>query len=271
MGLFDKLFGPNIEEMKEKKDVRGLMAEMKNDNPQICVKAMEALMDLDDPETLELLLENFSKRFKFGDEMDKIEAITIMQGRVSRTSLIPVLSRSELPSDDRWKRMWKFEKVKFQRKLDLDLARPVLSKVVADSAETPVIRWYALIALAELGDRSNEVPQLLINVLSTLPEMNIYTIEESLRALSYFSINPDIISMLIKIQKGQLFKAAIDTAPRSAAIYALGASSDPSAREYLEGLATHGPHFYSERARVALKLFGKSYDEIKAKAEKEIT
>lgn len=252
---------------KEKGEIGGLVSALKADNFQTRVEAIEALMDLGERRAIELVIKEFTNVLRFGDEADKIEGITIIQGRACRTSLIAVVYSLELPSD-RWEKVWKLEKVRFRRKLGLHLARPILFETAENSDENPVIRWYALIALVELGDRSNEVMQLLINVLDTMPKMNVDTIEESLRALSCCSINPDIIAMLIETAKGQRFKAVLDIVPRSAAIYALGATGDPLAREYLEYLATHGDKFYRERARVALKLFGKaSYDEINAKAE----
>jgi HEAT repeat protein len=263
-------FGPNIKKMKEKGDIDGLAALLKADDPRMRVEATEALVEIKDHRAIELLVKEFTDIFKLGDEADKVEAITIMQGRAD-DSLIGVRLLLDLPWD-REAKIIKFHHVKFTKKFELALARPILFSLATNPRETPAIRWYSAVALVELGDRSNEVMQLVIDTLNTMSKMNIDIIEESLRALSYFGSNSALVGMFIEIQKGRLFKAVLDVGPRSAAIYALGATGEPSAREYLEYLAGHGDQFYRTRAQVALKLFGKAtYDEIKAAAESKKT
>lgn len=260
------LFVPNIKKMKEKGDTEGLIRELKNKDYKVRIDVVKALLDLNDNKAIEALVKEFTDIFKFGDEADKVEAITIMQGRASE-GLTGVRFSLYLPID-RDGKIVKLYKVKFARKFDLDLARPLLLTLASNTAENPVIRWYALVALVELGDRSNEVMQLLTDILNAMPKMNLLMIEESVRALSYFPSNPDTIARFIQIQKGHFFGWKADVVGQSAGIYALAASGDPSAREYLEYLTTHGDEFYRQRAQVALKIFGKAtYDEIKAKAE----
>jgi len=264
------LFGPNIKKMKERRDIDGLITALRNDNPQTRVEATEALTDLDEPKALELMVKEFSNPFRFGDKADKIEAITIIRGCPTPESLMAVTLSLDF-TGDKLTRICKFQKVKFRKRFNLDLVRPILVDVAQDLDENPVIRWYAVTALAELGDRSDEVVHRLFSILGAMPKLNLDIVEENVRILSYFPNNPDVIATLMKIQKGELFKAVLEVGPRSAAIYALAATGNSSAREHLEYLATHGDKFYRKRAQLALKLFGKAnYDEIKANAEKEI-
>ncbi len=73
------LFGPNINKMKEKGDIGGLLALLKADNLQTRVEAIEALKDIGE-RGVELLIKEFADIFRFGNEADRVQAITIMQG-----------------------------------------------------------------------------------------------------------------------------------------------------------------------------------------------
>ena len=266
------LFGPNVKKMKEGSDIDGLAALLKADNLQTRVEAIEALLELGDPKGLQLLTKRYSDIFKFGDEADKVELIIMMQGRLSRDTEVDILLAWITPlnlQQNRAVSILNWEDVKFRRKHNLDLARPILFEAATNSAENPLIRLFALVTLAELGDKSNEVMQLLVYFL--IQGQNAWTIKETLRALSYFSTKPEVTDLLIKIQKGEGFvfrdKFELSKVVREAAIYALGATTVPSAREYLEYLVTGGDEFYRRRAQIALKLFGKAtYDEIKRMA-----
>jgi HEAT repeat protein len=264
------LFGSNIRKMREKGDIEGLANALKDDNPGTRVEASEALMDCTDPKAMEVLLKEFRDTFKFGDEADKAETITIMRAHPTRESLGAV-GHSLDWSEDRFRRMWKYEKTKFSKKLNLDIARPILMDAFTNVKENPFIRWYAVTSLVELGDRSEEVLEALPDTLRAMSAINVWIIEESVRALSYFAGNPSVIDWLVKIQKGEVFETELDAIPKVTAIYALGAIGGSQSGEYLEYLASHGDKFYQNRAKLALRLLGKAnYDEIKAAAEKEI-
>jgi len=261
------LFSPNIKKMKEKGDIEGLASALRSDNPEIRVEASEALIDSNDPKALEVLLKELRDVFRFGNEADKAEAITIMRACPSRESLGAITHSLHL-ADDRFKKMWKYEKTRFSKKLKLDIARPILMDVSVNPSENPLIRWYSVTALSELGDTSEEALRLLLDTLHAMPKINLWIIEESVRVLSRFAGNPSVIDLLIRIQKGEAKKAVVDVGPKSAAIYALAATGVASAREYLEYLAAHADEFYRSRVQMALKLFGKAtFDEIKTKAE----
>jgi len=263
------LFGPNVRKMKEKEDIEGLANAVRNNNPATRVEAFEALIGCTDPRALEVVLKELHDTFRSGDEAAKAEAITIMRACPTRASLAAMTHSLDL-ADDRFKRMWKYEKVKCSKKLKLDLARPVLMDASMNPKENPFIRWYGVTALAELGDRREEIIQLLLDTLNAMPKVNLWIIEESVRVLSCFRGKSGVIDLLIKIQKGEALKAVLEVGPRSAAIYALASTGEASAREYLEYLATHGDDFYKRRARMALRLFGEvTFDEMKARAEKE--
>jgi HEAT repeat protein len=254
--------------MKAKGDVDGLVRLMKGDNPQTRVEATEALAELGHQRATGLLIKELTDILRFGDDADKVEAIILMKGS---TSARPAVSMSlDLPFD-RLQRLAKYEKTKFRRGMDLHLVRPILYGLATNSVESPAIRWYSVVALAELGDKSDDLMQLLMDTFNSISNMNIYVIEETVRALSFLTGNPHCVPLLIRIQKGELFRGGLDVGWRSAAIYALGASGNASAREYLEYLASHGDDFYRKRARIALELFGKAtYDEIEAKVKSKL-
>lgn len=260
------LFGPNIRKMKESKDIAGLAALMKADNLQTRVEASEALLELGDTKALELITQRYSEVFKFGDRADKVELMIMMQGRCSEfDTMIGWVMPLKLP-EDRALRIMKLEKITFRRKTNLNLARSILFETAANTAENPFVRLFALTTLVELGDRDNNILGLMIALLFIDMEgVNTRTVCETLRAFSKFSNEKDIADMLINVQKGEAWSSENAAPVREAAIYALGAMTTPSAREYLEYLATGGNEFYRKKAQVALRLFGKAdYDNIKA-------
>ena len=255
------LFGPNIRKMKEKGDIDALAALLKADNLQIRVRAIEALTEIGDRRANEVLIKEFTDIFRFGEAKDKVRANTIMRGDTGETysGVHGVL--------DLWG-VGDFSKVKLARKLSLDLVGPILLSLATSQGEIPAIRWYAVVALLELGDRSNQVMQLLTDTFNEMPKKDISILEAQVRALSYVEGSSTLVDWFIQIQKGEVWKGGLDVRWRSAAIYALAATGEPSAREYLEYLATHGDEFYRKRAKVALELFGKAaYDEIKDRAK----
>ena len=261
------LFGPNIKKMKEGGDVEGLSALLKADNLQTQVEATEALLELGDTKGLQLINQRYSDVFKFGDKADKVELMIMMQGRYSEFDtnigwLIPL----ELP-EARILRIMKFEKVTFRTKPKLEVSRSILFEAATNSNENPLIRLLAVLTLTELGDRSDEVIQLIFSLLDELEDPNLWNVRETLRAISNFSHNREATDFLIRVQRGELFKGKAAEEVRQAAIYALGAIATSSAREYLEYLTGSGDKLYRQRAKIALGLFGKAnYDEIKAKA-----
>jgi HEAT repeat protein len=49
MGIFDKLFKPNVEKLKAKGDVEGLIKVLKHKNPEVRSEAEEALGEIGKP------------------------------------------------------------------------------------------------------------------------------------------------------------------------------------------------------------------------------
>ena len=125
---------------------------------------------------------------------DKIEAIALACGRADGTFLAFIL--------DDLKR--KDELIKIHEKLPLELIRSALF-LELEKHQSRGVRWYTLIALSELGERSNEVLHNLIEsseeFLFTLDShkddpgtklsfwLAIAVRNESLRAISYFKDN----------------------------------------------------------------------------------
>jgi len=116
------LFGPNIEKMKEKGDIdglvralsdtkvrseaikalvelkskEGLIKALKSDNAEVCIEVTETLKDIGDPYALEILNKHLINTLKFyGSKHDLsfneikqlIEVITIIQGRAPENLL----------------------------------------------------------------------------------------------------------------------------------------------------------------------------------------
>lgn len=253
------LSGPNIKKLKESGDIDALIPLLKSDNLQRRVEAFDALAEMGDQRANEVLVKEFTDIFRFGEAKDKVLAITIMRGDTGPTySGVHVWGVGD------------FSKVKLTRKLPLNLVGPILLSLATSQGETPAMRWYAVVALLELGDRSNEVMQLLTDTFNEMPKKNIDVLEAQVRALSYIEGSSTLVDWFIQVQKGEVWRGGLDVGWRSAAIYALAATGDPLAREHLEYLASHGDQFFRTRAQAALKLFGKAtYDEIEAAVEAE--
>src|SRR3972149_3960885 len=97
------LFGPNVKKMQEKGDLDGLVSVLRNGDAQVRVEAAESLMEIGTPEALELLVKDFSSILRLGKEADKVEAILIMRGSPTRSSLAAVTHSSYLDlADDRF-------------------------------------------------------------------------------------------------------------------------------------------------------------------------
>ncbi len=238
------LFGPNIKKMKENRDIDGLWSAVKGDNLQTRVEATEALLELGDTKGLQLINQRYSDVFKFGDEADKVELMIMMQGRYSKIDTLLAWVMPLSLTQDKALRIMKLEKVTFRTKPILELARPILFEAAANSSENNLIRLLALVTLTELGDRSDEVIQLLFSLWDKMEEPNLWNVREILRALSTFSNNRGATDLLIKVQRGELFKGKASEEIRQAAIYALGAITSASAREYLEYLTTSNDKIY---------------------------
>ncbi len=302
------LFGPNVKKMKEDRDSEGLIKVLKSSNARVRIEATKALSELNDVEGLAAALQNndikvrieatqalkniqdnegverliriLTAPLRFGNDEDRIEAITLIQGRVSSMFLLATLGlRAEALEKA-------LDQEKLQKKLDVKLVRPALSGTAKDRKGNSVVRWYALTALAELGDRSDEVAQLLIEtaeILLTLckrqdigSQIAGFALEdgiqkETLRALSYFAGSGKVRDALIDALQGHRFVGYQHiSSPWSYAVYALSAFGDPSAREHLEYWAMHGDEMARRRAQVALELFGKTtFDEVQAKVKAE--
>lgn len=291
------LFGPNIKKMKEKGDIDGLVKALYNPkNRGDAIKALvelksfeglikalnsrnsgvrigiaEALKDINEPEAINALNKTLINALKFGEMEEQVEAITLIQGREPYLFLSIMLA-----GDD--ERLQLLENVR--KKLSLETFRDALLETVKQR-KSAISLWYALVALVELGDRSNEVLQELIEfsdawlkTLATEPSLfaSIITMsvrEETLRALSCFRGNSAITDLVVKAYEGMFLSGSeISEGLKIKAIYALGALGDPSARERLEYLASHSGGSIQKTSKISLELYGKAtFDEIKAKAE----
>lgn len=185
---------------------RDSAAAIQNDDIEVRIDAMEALKNISDTGAIEHLVKTLTAPLQFGNDKDRIEAITLIQGRAPSSFLETTLGQRE----EVLKKA--LRKAKPQKKLDLDLLHPALLGTAKDPKATLAVRWYALTALAELGDRSDEVADLLIKRAEALvtyceqryTESPLTAIilensvrEETLRALSYFAGNIEVRDALI--------------------------------------------------------------------------
>jgi regulator of replication initiation timing len=156
-------------------------------------------------------------------------------------------------------------------------------QVATDPKSKVLISWYILIALVELGDRSDIVAQLLIEtaegIMTWCKEsdmdssltgafLEIAVSEETVRALSHFTGNSKAKQALIDALHARIFVGRQEVgSPYKYAMYALSALGDPSTREHLEYWTTYGDVDIRRAARLALELFGKAtFDEVVAEA-----
>jgi hypothetical protein len=303
------LFGPNIKKMKEQRDLQGLLRELqnkkcevrfevvdalkelkekngliealKNDILGVRIKAAEALIEIGNSEGMNYATDFFVKMLKYGRFEEKIEAIARICGHGNPLFLALTISNEWLAKS--------LEKRK--EKIPLEMVRAQLLSETSKEGTNPLVRWYALIALVELGDRSEEVIDELIEfsdkfvtfcereaseygfsplTIAFLPES---IKEETLRALSYFKGNSKAIKAVVSASEGSFLAGSSKGEPSiddKRIIYTMGALGDISLRERLEYVATYGKGDAQNAAKIALELFGKAtYDEIKARAEQK--
>ncbi len=283
---------PNIRKMKEKEDIEGLIKEIRNKKPRVRIEAVKALgelkniegliealytgtkdvtitsaellKDINDPKAIDNLNKKLISFLKYGDLEEQIEAISLIQGRYPVWFMISCL--------ENWGEIEEvFKKVK--KKMNLEPFREPLIGVVKQERYYPCM-WYSLIGLIELGDRSNRVLNLLIDISQKWfqklqDQRSLITFgastslpEETLRALSYFRNNKSVTELTINALNDKFLGAS-----KINAIYALGALGDPSEMERLEYIAKYDTESNKKAARIALDLYGKAtYDEIKLKA-----
>jgi hypothetical protein len=290
------LFGPNIQKMKDKADIEGLSKllydskrsheavtalvelgyierltkELNSNNPVVRVWIAKAIKEVNDPDATNALCNTLINELEFGEIEEQIVSITLIQGRAPEHFLSFALS-----NDDKLEHALKEP----GKRLNLDTFRDALLGVVQPHRSGAII-WYALIALAELGDRSQEVLSGLIEYSHAYINMLEIEIdgpgvsalimwilgeevhEETLRALSCFRGNNKALDAIIKAYEGDFLSSPRISGRQDYAIYALTALGDPSSKERLEYLISHG-----KAPNEAIELFGKAtYDEIKTRA-----
>jgi hypothetical protein len=257
------LFGPNIDKMRKRGDTNGLTEALKSADAEVRVAAAEALKDIGG-KALESLCSILVSTLKFGDSGDKIEATAIMQG-YGRMNLW--IERSV--------------RAKIQKRVPLDLVRPALLET-AEEDQNLLVRWHALLALAELGEHDGQV---LVELVATAEKLMAAYYDDdpvvadimrmkTLRALSFAKNNAAAAHAIINASKGSVLVPKYANPPFSADFYALGALGDPSTREFLEFWANRGRRPGEEgiqkTAQIALELFGTAtYDEIEKRVEAE--
>jgi len=303
------LFGPDIKKMKEHGDIQGLIKELQNkkyevridvvkalselkcieglvkalenDMPGVRLAAVEALKETGDYEGMTYASDILIQMLKYGTDEDKIEALTRICGRSNSLFLTCWLGPTIA---DVLKNVVK-------SKLPLELVREALLVETAGEKVHPVVRWYALIALVELGERSQGVLDELIKISDELvtfydrkpdPDEDSFAIagrtflaysikDETLRAISCFKGNPTATYAIIEALEGNFLAGRSKGEPSfddKRILSALGALGDPATRERLGYLASYGDVEAKRLAKVALEYFGRAtYDEIKAKAE----
>lgn len=255
------LFGPNIQRMKEQKDTEGLLRELDNSDHKIRIDAIEALKEIGDPRSIDRITKKLINILEFGEPEDQAEAITIIQGRAPDSISFFISGEP--------KRIDALTKV--HGKLSLEPFRNALLELVQKCKSGGTV-WYALVALAELGDRSDEVLLMLIEFsdewIKTLDKQIDATggagpiiawslgksaNKETLRALSYYKGTGEATEAIIKAYEGDLLSSPRISGDKKNAVYALAALGDPSTLERLEYLVSQG-----SAPNIILDFFGKA-------------
>jgi len=314
------LFGPNIKKMEEKGDIQGLLETTKNDSRDVRIKATEALGKLqnidaltqallksDKPEVrvtaaqalkgigskdaMEALTKTLSTSMRLTEsDDDQIEAMIIMQGRAPAAFMeVAFLSDRE----DALKNA--------QEPIQLHWVQGLLGELV-QTGRSVFSKWFALLTLAELGDRRDEVLHGLIDQSVTVTKaidrlldehagrddfLNYALaanktnrlIDETMRAVALFRGDASATQFILRVFDGEVLRGSYvhfsQTHPylhpehKENAIYALGALGDLTMREKLEYLASRGGYL-TRYATIALDNFGKAtFDEIKARITRE--
>ena len=268
-------FGPNINKMKEQHDIEGLLMELGNSNRKIRIDAIEALKEIGDSRSIEKISKDLINVLKYGESEDKEEAITIIQGRA------PSCIHFLIPGES--KRVEALQRVSI--KMSLETFRNALLEQVHQS-QSGSTKWYALIALVELGDRTDEVLLELIRFSdawikaleikgseSTDGMGPLFAVvlgteaqEETLRALSCFKGSSEATESIIMAYEGKFLSTSDMSVDKEKAIYALAALGNPSSLERLEYLVSKG-----SAPKSLLDYFGRAtYDQIKNMVESGI-
>src|SRR3989304_662398 len=255
-------FGPDIERMKENRDIASLSVLLRSENVQTQIEATEALLELNDPSASEEIAKRYARVLRGGDIADKIELMMIMQGRASFDTYL-----AWVPDDvdeARKLRLMRLTNIAFKKKADVAFAQSALLGLAKDASESHLIRLLAIVTLVDLGERSQEVLETLFDLIESFQEWNVWIVNEAARALSSFGSVSEVAETLISIQKGEMFpgRGEKQVPVREAAIFALGASNCDAAREYLEYLVSSGDSLFMKQAQVALSMFGTAtYDQ----------
>lgn len=230
-------------------------------------------------------MKQLSATMRLGDSDDQIEAMLVMQGRFPPAFVGKAfLSEQQETSKN------------VQKPIELHQVQGLLDELIKEGKHAHS-KWFALLTLVELGDRRVEVLQELIKhsvsytkayeerleragqndfPLYIVANETSHLIDETMRALAAFKGNIIATETVIKVLDGDLLRGSCHHRNSSTpflhpqrernAIGALGALGDPTTRERLEYLASHGTG--NECAAIALAEFGKAtYDEIMAKVE----
>lgn len=232
--------------------------------------------------TTESVVQRVLDALAYGDDVDKIEAITRIVGRAHSLFLIPVV-------DDEVRRN-KLERELQRGRLMLqgDTENAVKERLHELARQgNALVCWHATTALVELGDTSPAVGQHLIDmarqVLQSLVEpqresgsllaggLESAVKDDTFRALSRFRGNELVLSLLMDALQGQDVLGGWERGSGVEAVYALGAIGDPTARPSLEYWATNkGDTHQGKAASIALIRYGTaSYDELEAQSEKQ--
>jgi len=108
------------------------------------IEVTEALKDIGDHGSIESLIKILIAPLRLGNDADKIEAITRIQGRAPSMFLTGTLSL-DVPLEI----IKALENVQSQKKLDLSLVKSALLETATDPSGNRIVGWYALTALAD--------------------------------------------------------------------------------------------------------------------------
>jgi len=246
MGIFDRLFKPNVERLREKKDVKGLIKALRHED--VRKEAAEALVNIGEP-AVEPLIQALKDEYS-----DVREEAARALGRIGdKRAVEPLIQALKDNIDVQRRAAWALRKI----------GEPAVEPLIqALKDEDWYVRWRAAWALDEMGwepgDDTEKVYYLIAKQeWSELPELGEPAVEPLIQALKdeYSDVRESAAEALAKIGEPavepliQALKKYINSDVRMRAARALGKIGDKRAVEPLiQALKDEDWHVQEEAA-----------------------
>jgi hypothetical protein len=276
--------GSSAAEMRERANIERLVRQARSEDPRARVEAIDGLLSVGTSPALEAAVGVLTVRLQQFDPREKLEAITLMQGRAPRLFLRALMGDTDV--------METLTRFNYRHKVPLDMVRSPLTELIDDAQVPPLVSWYAWTALVELGDRDEGLADEhvrrtevllgwlgerhpgedgLADLVRAILEVEVGNL--TIRALSHFQGSDMVAEVLVDALYGRrLIGRQKPIVPRPEALYALAALGRPSTLERLtadlERWATYGDDNTKRRVAVATEMYGKaSFDSVAAQVK----